>query len=131
MKVLQMSLTTQWFYMTTSGTKPEEYRAITPYWAARLFTQNFPFEEPPNLWNFWDDVAYDLLEHPLEQVMKAYWLDFKEFDINRMTLGYPMRGSKDRICDFEHIGIEVRTGKSEWGAEPGKIYFVINHGEML
>lgn len=28
-------------------------------------------------------------------------------------------------------GIEIRTGNPEWGAEPGKLYFVIKHGIVI
>jgi len=46
-----------------------------------------------------------------------------------MTLGYPKKDDTERIIQFEHLGIEIRTGKPEWGAEPNKLYFVIKLGE--
>lgn len=48
-----------------------------------------------------------------------------------MTLGCPKSTDKSRIKEFEHKGIEIRTGNPEWGAEPGKIYFVILHGKEI
>ena len=36
-----------------------------------------------------------------------------------------------KILKLKHEGIEIRTGNPDWGAEPGKIYFVIKHGELL
>ncbi len=36
MKILRLSLKKQWFEMTKSGTKKEDYREITPYWIKRL-----------------------------------------------------------------------------------------------
>jgi len=56
---------------------------------------------------------------------------FKQFDINTMTLGYPSKSDLSKIKVFEHAGIEIREGREEWGAEPGKIYFVIKHGKRL
>jgi hypothetical protein len=32
---------------------------------------------------------------------------------------------------IEFKGIEIRTGNPEWGAEPGKQYFVIKLGEVV
>lgn len=57
--------------------------------------------------------------------------EFKKFYTNTMTLGYPKSGDTERILKLEHAGIEIRTGNPEWGAEPGKLYFVIKHGEII
>jgi hypothetical protein len=56
---------------------------------------------------------------------------FKNFDTNIMTLGYPKSGDKERILQYKHAGIEVRTGNPDWGAEPNKLYFVILHGDKI
>ena len=48
-----------------------------------------------------------------------------------MTLGYPKLTDSDRILKIENKGIEIRTGNTEWGAEEGKLYFVIKHGKIL
>ena len=48
-----------------------------------------------------------------------------------MTLGYPKGTDTERIVEFEHAGIEIRTGNPDWGAEPNKLYFVIKHGKQL
>lgn len=55
----------------------------------------------------------------------------KKCEQNVMTLGYPKANDNERILNIEHKGIEVRTGNSEWGAEPNKLYFVIMHGAIL
>ena len=59
--------------------------------------------------------------------------DFKPepFTQNTMTLGYPKKTDKDRILILEHKGIEIREGNPIWGAELGKMYFVIKHGAVL
>lgn len=53
---------------------------------------------------------------------------FKEFDAVTFYLGY----SKDRpSMTFKVKDIRIGLGKSEWGAEPGKEYFVIKLGERI
>jgi len=48
-----------------------------------------------------------------------------------MTLGYPKSGDTERILKYEHAGIEIRIGNTDWGAEPDKLYFVIKHGGSI
>lgn len=105
---LQMSLKTKWFEMTKSGEKTEDYREITPYWCRRLIASG--------CWNIHGILVCN---------------EFKQFHQNIMTLGCPKKDDKERIIQFEHAGIEIREGRPEWGAEPGKIYFVIKHGKKL
>lgn len=114
-KSLQLSLKTEWFEMTKSGIKTEDYRELTDYWFRRLV----------------DSHSYLSLEYFMKVVHQIKGNAFKQFDSNIMTLGYPKSTDKDRIIKFEHAGIEIRTGREEWGAEPGKLYFVIKHGKQL
>jgi hypothetical protein len=108
-----MSLKRKWFEMTKSGIKTEDYREITPHWIKRLYDEKFLF----------------LSETINPESLFEY--SFKKFDTNTMTLGYPKSGDTERILVLEHVGIEIRTGNPEWGAEPGKLYFVIKHGEKI
>ena len=110
-KTLTLSLKKQWFEMTKSGIKTEDYREITPYWIKRLTT----------------DFTY---KHD-EDTPLNFEAKFKNFTQNIMTLGYPKKGDTERIIQFEHAGIEIRTGNIEWGAEPNKLYFVIKHGSLV
>lgn len=110
---LQMSLKGVWYEMTDPDKKREDYRLITPYWISRLTKKGS---------NFSVSHAEDGIEIDAT---------FKPFKINVMTLGYPKSGDESRIKRFEHAGIEIRTGNPEWGAEPGKLYFVIKHGKRL
>jgi len=48
-----------------------------------------------------------------------------------MTLGYPKSTDLSRILKLQHKGIEIREGNAEWGAEKGKLYFVIMHGKVI
>lgn len=128
MKTLQLSLKQKWFDMTKAGIKTEDYREITPYWFSRLFKDGHK------------NIL--LRKESCDSLLKAnsaskwnfdngYYFKFKHFDHNIMTLGYPKSTDTDRILKLEHKGIEIRTGNPEWGAEPGKLYFVIKHGKII
>ena len=116
--VLRLSLKKKWFDMTKAGIKTEDYRELNEYWHKRLFTK-------------------DAIDH-MEDCHDNYGgcihvndLDFKKFDCNVMTLGYPSNDDTERILKLQHKGIEIRTGNPEWRAEPNKLYFVILHGAVI
>ena len=122
MSDLQLSLKKKWFDMTKSGEKTEDYREINSYWFKRL------------VWNHRDILLYHGYNHGAtdENVLKIIHspfrrYGFKPFESNIMTLGYPKATDKERILIFEHKGIEIGTGKPEWGAEPDKQYFIIKN----
>lgn len=107
--------------MTKAGIKTEDYREITPYWAKRLV----------GVWK-WEGSNKGLFPDLKNSFMSDVLIvSFKTFKLNKMTLGYPKSTDADRIIQFEHAGIEIRTGNPEWGAEPGKLYFVIKHGKII
>ena len=121
MKDLYLPLTKHWFEMTKSGEKTEDYREITEYWLKRLFNDCDKEYIPDILHKFkqgWD----------IESIGEYYLHYPKIFNNNIMTLGYPKITDTSRILKIKHEGIEVRTGKREWGADPDKFYFVIKHG---
>ena len=137
---LQLSLKTKWFEMTKAGIKTEDYREITPYWIARLFNISF-YDSMENLKNeytvfknrpaSWDKNCFaDSFKSRLNYYTYKDQC-FKSFKTNTMTLGYPKAGDTERILKLEHKGIEIRTGNPDWGAEPGKLYFVIKHGNTI
>ena len=121
---LQLSLKRNWFEMTKSGIKTEDYREINEYWTKRLFR----------------DVDKDELQDLIKGLQEGrniewaglFHLHFlKEFEVNIMTLGYPKSTDTARILKLEHKGIKIGYGKPEWGAEPNKLYFIIKHGAIL
>ena len=118
MKNLQLPLKREWFEMTDSGEKTEDYREITPYWIGRivagLFTEKGAVVK-----------TTELNECDYHRVV------FKRFDTTTLTLGYPKSTDTDRIIKYVHAGIEIREGRAEWGAVPGVKYFVIKHGKRL
>ena len=135
MKYLQLSLKKQWFEMTDTNGKTEDYRNITPFWLKRLclwqnekITINLRtsdiLECCEQLLGCYDeeDIAYQI---------DNWYLSFKPFTHNIMTLGYPKSTDISRIKIFKHAGIEIGFGKEEWGAEPNKLYFIIKHGKRI
>ena len=131
MSNLQTSLITKWFEMTKAGIKKEDYREITPYWCNRLLL--YKGSKKPQL--FWENNFYAVKNCDIEKFIYKYQnigiISFCKFEFNIMTLGYPKTTDTSKILKLKHEGIEIRTGNPDWGAEPGKIYFVIKHGELL
>jgi len=129
MSNLQLSLKTKWFEMTKAGIKSEDYREINCYWSKRLIynlKDVLLHKRRYVVGGFVNDKdAYDFLTGALNN------FGFNDFETNTMTLGYPKTGDTERIIQFEHAGIEIRTGNPDWGAEPGKLYFVIKHGKQI
>lgn len=127
MKDLRLPLERRWFEMTEPEIKKEDYREITPYWCNRILL--YQGKEMSKL--FWESIISPIKN--IEIWLKVFPNDisFKKFTINTMTLGYPKSTDTERILQFYHRGIEIRTGNPEWGAVPGKLYFVIMHGDRL
>ncbi len=104
MITLHLTLKKKWFDMIASGEKKEEYREIKPYWIKRLCSE------------FGSN-------HVFEHVFRS-----KKFDTVTFKNGY----AKDApTLVIEWRMLVVRKGRPEWGAEPGKKYFVIKLGERL
>lgn len=103
MKVLHLTLKRNFFDMIASDEKKEEYRELKDYWNVRL--------------NFGElkDVKID-----------RYFLP-RKFDYVHFVDGY----NRPRSINVKWEGIRIGTGKEEWGAEPGKEYFVIKLGEII
>lgn len=120
---LQLSLKKEWFEMTKAGIKTEDYREINEYWMKRFLTKES--------FNEYLDAKHSGGNEFQSGTFHIDFSEFKRFNTNIMTLGYPKSTNTDRILKYEHKGIEIRTGNPEWGAEPGKLYFVIKHGKKL
>ncbi|MBQ0907503.1 hypothetical protein KBJ98_02175 [Flavobacterium sp. F-328] len=126
MRNLRLTLKSHWFYLTKAE-KTEDYREINQYWFKRLV---YDYKKVFNYctgYNWDDDYMRDEgIDHICKSKLKMF--DFVPFYKNIMTLGYPKVGETSKIIELQHLGIEISTGKPEWGAEPDKLYFVIKHG---
>ena len=104
MRVLHLTLIKKWFDLVESGEKPEEYREMTEYWRKRLIRK---------------ECQHKTAFEPS---------DFKYFDLVIFTNGYGNHRPKTiRVLKY----IEVNSGKVEWGAAKGKIYFVLKLGAVV
>jgi hypothetical protein len=113
MKVLHLTLKKKWFDMIASGEKKEEYREIKPYWAKILCDRHV------------GAIGGDLMDSH-----KTIAYTFKKFDAVKFASGGHFHPSIQQMS-IECTGIEITTGNPEWGAEPGKKYFVIKLGKII
>lgn len=101
---LTLPLKRKWFDLIKIGEKKEEYREINDYWKKRLV-------------------------YKLGDRHNGILTVLESFDNLVLTLGYPRKDDADRHLFFRNPRIRIGEGKQEWGAEPGKRYFVITWEE--
>jgi hypothetical protein len=128
MSNVNLPLKKKWFEMTNQGIKMEDYREITSYWCNRLLKPN-----NNDYQMYWGQFIEKIQARkmPLKDVFFIYSVEYKKFEQNRISLGYPKNENTTRIIYYEHAGIEIKEGRPEWGAEPGRLYFVIKHGQRI
>ena len=108
---LHLNLKSKWFEMIFLGIKKEEYRDLTPYWDRRL-------------------CNIGSVNRSLNLIFNGKLPEdtFRKFDTITFSNGY----SRERPqFEIEFKGIKIREGNPEWGAQPGKKYFVLKLGEIL
>lgn len=115
MATLTLPLKRKWFDMIKSGEKKEEYREIKPRYIGILFNRREMLETM----GLCSASAFNA-EHMPKPLMFS-----KHFDKLVFTLGYPKADDTERRLVFKNPKIRIGTGRPEWGAEPGKHYFVI------
>lgn len=121
MKTLTLPLKKKWFDLIKSGVKKEEYREASCYWTSRLLKYSLgeickkATKSPRSMSNFEDFVK--------RHVNNGDWVN--QFDKIVFTLGYPKANDTERYLVFKNPKIRIDNGRPEWGAVPGKLYFVI------
>lgn len=76
----------------------------------------------------WFDLIKAGIKKEEYRELKPYWqkrLKFHYFDSLVFTLGYPKLEDTERRLVFKNPCISIGTGRPEWGAEFGRLYFVI------
>ncbi len=131
--VLNLPVKKKWYEMMESGIKREEYRVINKYWHSRLaqcykwcsgmYFKKFDasdFDDAQNSNNNSNGFCQgcENVCH-FEKIVTAS-------SIARIRCGYT-----NKYMDFFIKQIKIGVGKEEWGAEPGKRYFVIVLGERI
>ena len=109
MKVLHLTLKKKWFDMIASGEKKEEYREVKDYWMKRL----------AGIKGCGTSYNFTLLNN-----IKNKCIDY---DVVIFKNGYS-KNAPTLVINCK--GIEVREGKSQWGA-PNHRVFVIKLGEII
>ena len=94
--VLKMTIKKRWYNAIMALEKPEEYREIKPYWTVRLQNAGLLDENG-------DPVPGVIGQGILQN-------------------GYGPRARRMYIRFLLRIG----EGRSEWGAEPGKKYYILS-----
>ena len=95
--MLTLPIKKKWFDMIVSGEKKEEYREIKPYWNKRF-----------------KNALYNL-------TITSYFGSFYALGTIRFKNGYQKNAPKIEC----YIELTRGTGKPEWGAKPGKEYYVL------
>lgn len=106
--MLTLTIKKKWFDMIISGNKKEEYREISDYYCARL--QN-------HFGVTLIDVGgekYKLVQPKIKRRDEVKEIIFRN--------GY----SKKSRAFIAKCKLRIGTGKQEWGAEPGKRYFILD-----
>lgn len=106
--MLILPIKKKWFDMIASGEKKEEYRDIKPYYDRCLGNEaiGFPFTEEI-VENFDSIESYDSNQ-------------IKELEVIFRN-GYNANSPRIK-CKCK---LRIGQGKEEWGAEPGKVYYIL------
>lgn len=103
--MLTLPIKAKWYRMILSGEKKEEYREIKPYWTTRI--ENAFRVAVANNERI---IPWEILHRdgtPPEQKI-------------RLRCGY----QKQARSAVAKVNLKIGPGRPEWGAEPGKNYFV-------
>ena len=110
--------------MIKSGEKTEEYREIKNHWCDQLLNIKMRGCEGEKMR---DSELYSTITHNLD-ILQLESNGFKHFDTITFSNGY----AKDRPqFEIEFKGIKIGEGNPDWGAEPGKKYFVLKLGNII
>lgn len=113
--MLTLPVKKKWFDMILSGEKKEEYREIKPYYESRL---------PVNFGYFFVNGKLYPAKIFNTQLQKSIEAGHETEIIFRN--GY----SKNSLSFTAKCTLSVGQGKEEWGAEPGKEYFILTVQEI-
>jgi len=120
-KVLHLTLKKKWFDMIASGDKKEEYRELKKHWITRLLNHNlFTTSRRRNI-----STEAEAVETILNNTEYFNKNRINNYEYVVFINGY----AKDApTLTIECKGIEIKEGRTEWGAVKGEKYFVIKLG---
>ena len=91
----------KWFSMILSGNKQEEYREIKPYYTTRF-----------------------------KKIFEMYPNSNIPTGLDKQLIGFRNGYGSSRPQFTALCSLNVKTGKEEWGAEPGKEYYTLHIHEI-
>lgn len=118
---LHLVLKQPWYDMIVSGEKREEYREISAYWTTRLLGER-GYDE-----TYVKEVVRRIriqgraIPENVEQLLKSGNLVALPYKTVTFHKGYTRETASFRV-----LSIDIRRGRPEWGAVPGRKYFVIS-----
>jgi len=118
-QVLFLTLNKKWYKKIASGEKKEEYRKIKPYWIKRFI--NWQDEPEQGIKELVKQFEFD---RDKSDFIKAH---AKKFDLIVFVNGY---GDAPTMI-VESRGLEINTGRADWGALPNQFCFVLKLGDVL
>ena len=122
MRVLDLSLTYQWYDLIESGRKVEEYRDLRAYYANRLL-----YHKPLGVKEYWDGALAKMRNTPTynpENLVRDYGA--RQYDAVRFHRG--QGGKQTMLLEFK--GLAVGKGNPAWGA-PDEDVFIIKLGRRI
>ena len=122
---LQLPLDFVWYDAIVIGDKREEYREITAYWVNRLLAEVVYDESYLNETRRRLHLTGRAIPENIEQLFKSHNLAALPYKTVTFRRGYT-----SQTATFRFTGLDIRRGRPEWGAKPGKKYFVISFEEL-
>lgn len=110
--MLTLPIKKKWYDMILSGEKKEEYREVKEYYDSR-FMNTFGAIWVGNELLQGENVPEELRKEPIQQIA------FRN--------GY----GNDKPTITCLCSLSVGTGRKEWGAEPGEVYYILEIQEVV
>lgn len=111
--MLVLPIKKQWFEMIANGEKKEEYREIKPYYKTR----------------FYNAIKKELDKETFAQQVTVVVLYGNTVMLDVIFRNGYSKNSPQIKCKCIYKG--KGTGKQDWGAEPGKEYYILEILEIL
>lgn len=121
MKILNLTLTKNWFDLILSGIKKEEYREIKPYWITRLAQCKGRNDHKKTGFFCKKANCNTCLKH-------GDGLHSIPYDAVRFTNGY---GNNKPSMLVKLKGVSIGTGSVEWGAPEEEKVFILSLGDVV
>lgn len=110
MIMLILPIKKKWYDMILSGWKEEEYREIKQYYTSRFINMMYGYSV--KLQN--EEI------HMIHRFLRENRESTKEYEV-MFRNGYSAKSPSF----IAKVSLSIGTGKEEWGAEPGKEYYVL------